>query len=480
MCRAEKLVPSALIAAGGTGKTAIALTVLHHERIVQKYSDRRRFIRCDEFPTSILSFLDRLSTVIGAGIKNVTSLAPLRSFIVAQPTILVLDNAETVLDPHAQDAHTIYAVVEELSRSPNLCLIITSRLSTIPPDCKRIDVPNLSKDAAQEIFYRIYPEGERSKLAGRLLERLDFHPLSITILATVASQKLWDYRRILNEWEKQRVEVLQTSHRNQSLAASIEVSLDSPTFKELGPQAREVLGVVAFFPQGIDEKKLDWLFPDTLDRENIVDALCMLSLTSRYKGFVTMLAPLREYLRPADLGSPSLLWEVKERYFSRLHLMDEELQPGMPGFDETKWILRENSNVEHLLETFVATDEGSEEVWEAYADFLLHLSWHKPIQAIPEAEDGDISGGPENRKGFLGSFGKRMLHTVSGDLLGQKVINRFDKVSPCIFIWSPSETLFRCYQMASYLVENQADASGCYAGCALNKKQSQNPCTLPY
>jgi len=439
VCRAERLAPSALIAAGGTGKTAIALTVLHHERIVQKYSDRRRFIRCDEFPTSIVSFLDRLSTVIGAGIKNVTSLAPLRSFIVAKPMILVLDNAETILDPHAQDAHAIYAVVEELSQFPNLCLVITSRLSMIPPDCKRIDVPTLSKDAAQEIFYRIYPEGERSKLVERLLERLDFHPLSITILATVASQKLWDYNRILNEWERQRVKVLQTGHRNRSLAASIEVSLDSPTFKELGPRAREVLGVVAFFPQGIDEKKLDWLFPDNLDRENIVDTFCMLSLTSRYKGFVMMLAPLREYFRPTDLGSPSLLWEVKERYFSRLHLVDEELQPGVPGFEETKWILGENSNVEHLLETFAAIDEGSEDVWEAYADFLLHLFWHQPAQAIPGAEDGDISSSLEKRKGFLGSFGKRMLHTVSDNLLGQKVINRFDKVG-LVFSFGPHLT----------------------------------------
>jgi hypothetical protein len=436
--RAESLAPSALIAPGGTGKTAIALTVLHHERIVQKYSDQRRFIRCDEFPTSIASFLDRLSTVIGAGIKNVTSLAPLRSFITAQPMILVLDNAETILDPHAQDARAIYLVVEELSRFPNLCLIITSRLSTIPSDCKRIDVPTLSKDAAQEIFYRIYPEGERSRLVERLLERLDFHPLSITILATVASQKLWDYHRILNEWEKQKVKVLQTDHRLQSLGATIEVSLDSPTFKELGPQAREVLGVVAFFPQGIDEKNLDWLFPDIVDRENIIDTFCMLSLASRYKGFVTMLAPLREYLRPTDPGPPSLLWEIKERYFSRLHLVDEELQPGMAGFDETKWILRENSNVEHLLEIFVAIDEGSEDVWEAYADFLLHLSWHKPIQVVPEAEDGDLSSGPKNQKGFLGTFGKRMLHSVSDNLLGQKVINRFDKAGLFLNFYSVS------------------------------------------
>ena len=56
--------------------------------------------------------------------------------------------------------------------------------------------------------------------------------------------------------------------------------------------------------------------------------------------------------------------------------MDKELQPGMTGFKETKWILRETSNVEHLLKTFVDLDEGSEDVWEAYANLLLHLSWY--------------------------------------------------------------------------------------------------------
>ena len=358
--------------------------------------------------------------------KNVTSLAPLRSFITAQRMILVLDNAETILDQHVRDAHAIYLVIEELSQFPNFCLIITSRLSTTPPDCKRIDVPTLPKDAAQGIFYRIYPEGERSSLVDNLLERLDFHPLSITILATVASQKSWDYRRISEEWKKQKVKVLKTGHG--SLAATIEVSLDSPTFRELDPQAREVLGVVAFFPQGIDEQKLDWLFPDISDRENIIDTFCMLSLVSRYKGFVTMLAPLREYLHPNDLGSPSLLWEVKGRYFSRLHLMDEELQPGLPGFEETKWVLGENSNVEHLLEAFVTLDEGSEDVWEAYADFLLHLSWHKPIQVVPETENGNSCGVPKKQKQFFGPFGKRMLNSFSDNLLGQKVIDRFDKV----------------------------------------------------
>jgi hypothetical protein len=52
--------------------------------------------------------------------------------------------------------------------------------------------------------------------------------------------------------------VLQTDY-NESLAATIELSLSFPIFRILGPNARGLLGVVAFFPQGIGEKNLDWL-----------------------------------------------------------------------------------------------------------------------------------------------------------------------------------------------------------------------------
>lgn len=54
--------------------------------------------------------------------------------------------------------------------------------------------------------------------------------------------------------------MLQTGH-NKSLAALIELSLASPMFQGLGPDAQALLAVVAFFPQGINEKNLSWLFP---------------------------------------------------------------------------------------------------------------------------------------------------------------------------------------------------------------------------
>ena len=286
--------------------------------------------------------------------------------------LIVLDNAESILDPQGTDAREIYGVVEELTRFDNLCVLITSRISTTPPECEHLDVPTLSMDAARDTFYRIYDD-DPSNLINNILEQLDFHPLSITLLATVARQNKWDVKRLAEQWEQRRTKVLETEH-SSSLATTIGLSLASPLFQRLGPDARALLEVVAFFPQGVDEKNLEWLFPTISDRANLFDKFCSLSLTYRNGGFVTMLAPLRDYLSPKDPGSSSLLCAVKELYFIR---MSVHLDPSNPGFAKTRWITSEDTNVEHLLDIFSTIDAGSNDVWEACCKFMRHLYWHK-------------------------------------------------------------------------------------------------------
>ena len=448
---AENLEPIALIGTGGIGKTSIALAVLHHDRIKDRFGKNRRFIHCDQFSASRVHFLARLSEVVGAtGVKCPKDLNPLRPFLSQTEMILFLDNAESILDTQGTDSREIHALVEELSRFEKICLVITSRIATVPPHCKRPTIPTLSMESACDIFYAIYSNGGRSNIISDLIKELDFHALSITLLAATAFHNSWDYDRLAQEWSKHRVGVLRTGD-GKSLKQAIDLSLTSPTFRQLippskshklvdsptvsklipsmilhkiPPSARELLEVVAFLPQGIDEENLDWLFPTTSDRQNIFDTFCVLSLTHRNNGFIKMLSPIRDYLRPQDPRSSTLLRATKDRYLTRLSVV--VLDPGTRGFEEAKWIKSEDINVEYLLDVFTSIDTKAHDVWRACGHFMEHLYWHKPRQTVLGPK---IEGLPDGHRSkakclfelarLLGSIGNRteekrlFIHTLS-------------------------------------------------------------------
>ena len=111
----------------------------------------------------------------------------------------------------------------------------------------------------------------------------------------------------------------------------------------------------------------------------ILDRFCMLSLTYRSGGFVTMLVPLHDYLCPKDPLSSPLLCTTKESHFVRLSARRDHWYPGT---EETEWIMLEDVNVEHLLNVLTSIDPSSDGVWRACAHFTDFLYWHKPRQVV--------------------------------------------------------------------------------------------------
>jgi len=215
-------------------------------------------------------------------------------------------------------------------------------------------------DAAVNAFYHTYDVDDRSDVVSGIMEQLDFHPLSVTLLATVAHQNRWDTGRLATEWEKRRTSVLQTEH------ATIELSPASPMFQQIGHDARALLGVVAFLPQGVGEDNLNWLFPTITNITDVFNNFCILSLAYRSNGSITTLAPLRDYLSPKDPMSSPLFCTIKECCFAR-----------MSNFGETRWVASEEANVEHLLDVFTKFDGDSSNVWGACTNFMRHFFRHK-------------------------------------------------------------------------------------------------------
>ena len=152
----ERSTPITLFGSGGIGKTAIALSLLHHDRIAEIFGKHRHLMRCDDLENSPDSFLGRLFYAIGA--RHLRDIGQLRTHLsLSPPCILVLDGVESLLDPLASGVAEITRAILEIGRHQNVCLLVTTRMDVKFPGFRRIKVQNLSADGARDIPQPLSP-----------------------------------------------------------------------------------------------------------------------------------------------------------------------------------------------------------------------------------------------------------------------------------------------------------------------------------
>ena len=288
----DQVASTALFGSIGVGKSSVALTLLHHNRTIVKFGRNRHFLRCDDLTNSLDVFLERLSGAIG--ISRTTDIEQFRSHLESSPPlILLLDGVDSILDPLAPEAEDIFATIEEFGCHQNVCLLTTSRMYPEISGFHRVEVPTLSGGDARDAFYGLC-RLDRSPTIDGLIAKLDFHPLSIDLLASFVRENDWDESALLKAWDGGRTGALVTHYR-QLLRDSLEPSFRSPTIQNLGTAAREALKAIAAFPRGVEESKLESDIPGIIGIRVVVDVLCKFSLLYRQDGFVKMLSPFRFY-----------------------------------------------------------------------------------------------------------------------------------------------------------------------------------------
>jgi len=128
----------------------------------------------------------------------------------SEPLLLVLDNAETVLDA-ATDKAQIFGIHGRIGPFLNIYILLTTRsqyyltIRLVPHTG-----PPLDEHAARKAFYAVYNDhgSPETQVIADLLEEVDHHPLSINLLAWAATQNDWTIPELYERWKAQNTRLL--------------------------------------------------------------------------------------------------------------------------------------------------------------------------------------------------------------------------------------------------------------------------------
>ncbi|KAJ6592294.1 P-loop containing nucleoside triphosphate hydrolase protein, partial [Mycena vulgaris] len=313
----------AILGAGGMGKTSLARAVLHHPTVTAKYAQHRFFVACDSISTK-----DELGGLIGAhlGLKPKKDPAKviLHHFTTNPPSLLILDNLETLWEPMdiRRDTEEFLSLLTDIE---HLTLIITMRGTERPASVRwtRPFLPALkplTQDAARQTFIDITDSAHNIDDIDKVLLLTNNMPLAIDLMAHLVDSE--GYLNVLARWEGEKTSVISDGYDKRSnLDLSISVSLSSPRITSV-PYSRHLLSLLSMLPDGLSDVEL---IQSKLPIKDILSCKAALLSTSlaysddqrRFKALI----PIREYMQKkypmVDLVQPLLNYfqELLEHHF---------------------------------------------------------------------------------------------------------------------------------------------------------------------
>ncbi|KAJ7713749.1 hypothetical protein B0H16DRAFT_1435811 [Mycena metata] len=412
----------AILGAGGMGKTSLAQAVLHHEEIIIKYRGNRLFVACDTAASKV-----ELAGLIGAHLgmkpgKDLTR-AVLYHLSEGSPTLLILDNLETVWEP-AESRKEVEEFLSLLTDITSLVLMITMRGAERPSKVQwtRPFLPSLeplAQEAARKVFIAIAEDRHPMEEIDQVLSLTDNMPLSINLLAHAVDAE--GTTAILSRWQREHTSVISEGYDQRSnLESSILLSLESPRIMST-PHSQELLSLLSILPDGLSDAELkqsNFAIQDILNckRALLRTALAYVDDHKRLKALV----PIREYMakfRPptdkmigplfkhfqellqvylADTGKQSSALYVERltsNHTNILNIIQNGLYPGHPALADsiscTSHFIGFSANIGKdtipLANIVITLLPHSEDHW-AKASFTVRLFANNGAHSIPHPE----------------------------------------------------------------------------------------------
>ncbi|KAJ7485963.1 hypothetical protein FB451DRAFT_67446 [Mycena latifolia] len=334
----------AILGAGGMGKTSLAKAALHHPDIATKYQ-KYFFVVADAVSTSVeLEVL--IGEHIGLQAPNDITKQVMHYFATTGPSLLILDNLETVWEP-MESRREVEEFLSKLSDIPHLALMITMRGAERPAKIRwtrpfLAPLKPLSDVAAHEIFFAIADDIHDRRDVYQVLSVTDNMPLAVDLIAHAVDYE-GSCSTVLTRWQAERTSLLSAGHdRRSNLDISITSSLSSP---RMTTGAKDLLSLLSILPDGLSDVELvqsKLTINDLMTCKAALLATSMAYNDSRNR--VKSLVPVREHMQSFYPPSPHLIHQLRE-HFHRLWIYIQQLSSGVAN----------SINLHQMLETHIVS-----------------------------------------------------------------------------------------------------------------------------